>query len=410
MQKLFFNIKKLYACHRGESKFLKGDEMKNLPFIENAWILTRKGIIEDFGSMDNFPMEVDGYDMQGRVVLPTYVDSHTHLVYAQSREQEFRMRIEGKTYEEIAAAGGGILNSAQMLANMCEEQLFEEGLARLKSLIKLGTGAIEIKSGYGLNTEAEIKMLRVIKRLKDENLIPIKATFLGAHAYPKIYQNNKSAYVDLIIHEMLPEIAAENLADYVDVFCEENYFSVADTIRLMKAGKQYGLKAKIHVNQFTNKGGLAAAVENGALSVDHLEVLSDAEINCLKTGKTIACVLPACSFFIEIPYAPARKMIDNGLGIVLASDFNPGSSPTGNMSFVNALACIKMKLLPEESFNAATNNAAFALELENEVGSISPGKRANFMVLKKDFDVSSIPYHFGENLIEEVYINGRLFG
>ncbi|MBC8047024.1 MAG: imidazolonepropionase, partial [Fimbriimonadaceae bacterium] len=320
-------------------------------------------------------------------------------------EEEFVMRIKGKSYEEIAAAGGGILNSAKKLQGMSEDELFDNALERIEEIKKTGTGAVEIKSGYGLTIDAELKMLRVIRKLKEKSDLTIKATFLGAHALPAEYKNNREAYIKLIIDEMLPAIAAENLADYCDVFCEQNYFTNDETDKILQAAAKYNLKPKIHVNQFTNSGGVQAGIKNNALTVDHLEHIGDEEINALLKSNTLPVALPSCSFFINIPYAPARKMIDAGLPLVLASDYNPGSSPSGNIPFVISLACIKMQLRPEEAINAVTLNGAAAMELENELGTIAIGKKANIIITKKISSLAQIPYSFGSNLIEKVIIN-----
>lgn len=343
-------------------------------------------------------------DATDKMVLPCWCDSHTHLVFAASREEEFVMRIKGHSYEEIAAAGGGILNSARKLALMSEAELYDRAWERLEEIQIYGTGAVEIKSGYGLNTEAELKMLRVIRKLKENSRLCIKATFLGAHAVPSEYKNNRQAYVDLLINTMLPAIAAEGLADFCDVFCEQNYFSPEDTDRILKAATKYDLPGKIHVNQFTNSGGIAVAIENKALSVDHLEHLNDAEMEQLKNSETIPVALPSCSFFINIPYAPARKIIDSGLPLALASDYNPGSTPSGKIPFVISLACTQMKMTPEEAINAVTINGAAAMGISETYGSITVGKRAALILTKKINSLAYLPYAFGSDMIERVII------
>lgn len=382
--------------------------MADVPELENAWMRVEEGLISDFGSMDTFqPQENEQItDLKGRMVTPTFVDSHTHLVFAEDRDEEFVMKIKGMDYQSIAEAGGGILNSARKLQKMSLEELTEKAAIRLREVIQGGTGAIEIKSGYGLTMEAEIKMLQVVNRLSEMFPIPIKATFLGAHAFP---DKNHEKYMKTMVQEMLPEIYSQQLADYIDCFCEEGYYSVAQMDRILEAGEKFDLKAKVHVNQFNSIGGIEKAIEHGALSVDHLEVLTEEEINLLKDSDTIPVALPGCSFFIKIPYTPGRKIIDNGLPLVIASDFNPGSAPSFNLSFANSLATVYMGLLPEETFNATTFNASFALELENEVGSITKGKRANFIVAKAGKNLNSISYNFGVDWIEQVYINGKTF-
>ncbi|AWM14889.1 imidazolonepropionase [Flavobacterium sediminis] len=405
---LFKNIKELLQVRESHIAYVAGEEMKELPKIDNAYLLIEDTIIKDFGPMTQCPNPENTtvVDASGCVVLPTWVDSHTHLVYAGDRVQEFADRINGLSYEEIAERGGGILNSAKRLNETSEDEIYEQSKKRLEEIIKLGTGAVEIKSGYGLTTEGELKMLRVIKRLKENYDLPIKATFLGAHAFPAEYKTDHQAYIDLMLNEMLPEIAKENLADYIDAFLETGYFSVDETIQIMKAGKQYGLTPKIHVNQFTAINGIQACVENGALSVDHLEIVTDEDIAVLKESNTMPVALPSCSYFISIPYTPARRMIDSGLPLALATDYNPGTTPSGNMNFVVATACIKMKMTPEEAINAATLNAAYAMGIENETGTISRGKKANVMMTKPVTSFYQIPYEFGSVLIDKVMING----
>ncbi len=409
MKLLFKHIKELVQVRNAPLRFVAGDEMKILPTIKGAYLLVEDGLISSFGSMADCPSG-DGcelVDATGRLILPNWCDSHTHLVYAGNREQEFVQRIQGKTYEEIAQLGGGIINSAKLLQQTSAEELYEQSKLRLEEVIRLGTGAIEIKSGYGLTVEAELKLLRVIKQLANEFPIPIRSTFLGAHAVPLEYKNNKQGYIDLLISEMLPAIAKENLAHYVDVFCEQGYFSVSDTEQIVKAASAHGLPAKLHVNQFNSIGGVGLGVKCGALSVDHLEVMSDTDFSVLADSDTMPVALPACSYFLGIPYTPARKMIDDGLPLALASDYNPGSCPSGNMNFVVATACIKMGMLPEEAINAATINGAYAMGLDGQVGAIAKGYKANLMMTTAIPSVSYIPYSFGSNLIDNVYLNGN---
>ena len=384
--------------------------MKHLPTLKNAWLLIEDDTIVDFGSMMAQPEgNIDKtIDCSGKIVLPSWCDSHTHIVFAGNREQEFVDRINGLTYQEIALKGGGILNSAEKLQLTSEDDLFAQSAQRLEEVMKLGTGAIEIKSGYGLTTEAELKMLRVAKRLGQTYPVTVRTTFLGAHALPKEFTNKKDDYVDLICNEMLPAVASENLADYIDVFCEEGYFSVKDTDKILSAASKYGLTPKIHVNQFNSIGGVAVGVKHNALSVDHLEIVSDDDIRELQHSNTIAVALPACSFFLSIPYTPGRALIDADIPLAIATDFNPGSSPTGNMNFVLAAACIKMKLTPEEAINAATINAAHAMGLSHTHGSITKGKKANLIITKEIPSYGFLPYSFGSNYIEQVICNGEL--
>lgn len=406
---LIKNIKELLQVRDQNLSMLSGAEMKELPSIKDAFLLIEKDIIKDFGPMTSCPSEENAtvVDAQGKTVLPTWCDSHTHLVYAGTREQEFVDRINGLSYEEIANRGGGILNSAKKLNATSEEQLYDESKIRLEEVMRLGTGAIEIKSGYGLTVDGELKMLRVIKRLAQDYPIAVKATFLGAHAFPSDYKENHEGYIDMLCNELMPKIAEEKLAHYVDAFCETGYFSVEETERIMKSGKEHGLIPKIHVNQFNIIGGIEAAVKAEALSVDHLEVLNDADIEVLRNSKTIAVALPSCSYFISIPYTPARAIIDAGLPLALATDFNPGTTPSGNMNFVVATACIKMKMTPEEAINAATVNGAYAMGLEKSHGSITIGKKANIIITKNIASYYELPYSFGTNLIDEVYIDGQ---
>lgn len=388
--------------------------MAGFAHIDNAYLLIDNGIIKEFGAMTDLEKSStlqiinssNQINAEGRLVLPAFVDSHTHIVFARSREEEFVMKIKGATYEDIAAAGGGILNSARRLQEATETELFDAAWQRLQELISKGTGAIEIKSGYGLTVADELKILRVVKQLKEKAPIPVKATFLGAHTYPAEYKQNHEGYLQLIFNEMLPAIAAEGLADYIDVFCDKGFFSVDETARILDAGAKHGLKAKIHGNQLDYSGGVQVAVAHNAISVDHLEHAGDAEIEVLKNSNTLPVALPGCSFFLGLPYTPVRKLINAGLPVVLASDFNPGSSPAGDMRFITALGCIQMKLTPEEAFNATTINGAAALELSKETGSITVGKKANFIITKPIPSLAWIPYAHQNNWIENVFING----
>ena len=408
MTTLFINIKELIQVRDKSVKKVSGKDMSILPVIKNAFMLIEDDIIINFGSMDNLDVKKADkvVDLSGRLVLPTWCDSHTHLVYADSREEEFVDRIKGLSYHEIAEKGGGILNSAKKLQLKIEDQLYNDAVIRIEEIIKSGTGALEIKSGYGLTLDSELKMLQVIKKLKETFPIPIKATFLGAHAIPSKYKENREEYIQLIINRMIPEIASQKLADYIDVFCEKGYFSPEETNRILKAGITYGLIPKIHVNQFNSIGGIKVGVNNNALSVDHLEVLTDEDISIISKSDTMPVALPSCSFFLGIPYTNARKIIDSNIPLAIASDFNPGSTPSGNMNFVVSLACIKLKMTPEEAINAATLNAAYALNLSKEIGSISKGKLANFMITKPIKSYNFLPYSFGNNSIERIYFNG----
>jgi imidazolonepropionase len=410
MQTLFINIKELLQIRDNSIRKVAGLAMQELPIIQNAYLLIENDLIIDFGKMEACPTKSFDkiIDASGKVILPAWCDSHTHLVYAGNRVQEFVDRINGLTYEEIANRGGGILNSAKKLRETIEDTIYKASELRLQEVMKLGTGAIEIKSGYGLTVEGELKMLRIIKRLATNYPIKIKATFLGAHAFPSEFKENHAAYLDLIINEMLPKIAEEKLADYIDAFLETGYFSVEETERIMVAGKKYGLIPKIHVNQFTAIGGIAACVKHGALSVDHLEIVTDEDIEVLKNSDTMPVALPSCSYFISIPYTPARKMIAAGLPLALATDYNPGTTPSGNMNFVVATACIKMKMTPEEAINAATINGAYAMGISETHGSITKGKKANLIITKPIYSFYQLPYEFGSNLIEEVMIEGKM--
>ncbi len=410
MSLLITNIKQLLQIRESCIRKVSGKEMKILPIIENAFIFIENDTIIDFGEMqDSLGIIADKtIDVSGQIVLPTWCDSHTHLVYAGNREQEFVDRINGLSYEEIAEKGGGILNSAEKLQNTSEDELYTQSIERVKSVMKLGTGAIEIKSGYGLSLESELKMLRVIKRIKQNFPIEVRATFLGAHAIPKEYESNKKGYIDLIVEKMLPAVANDKLADYIDVFCEKGYFSLEDTDRILAAGKKYNLIPKIHVNQFNAFGGVELGVKHNALSVDHLEELKPKDIDALKGNRTIPVALPSCSYFLSIPYTPARQLIDAGLSLAIATDFNPGSTPSGNMNFVVSTACIKMKMTPEEAINAATLNGAYAMGIHDQYGSITKGKKANLIITKKVTNYNYLPYAFGDNCIDKIIINGEL--
>lgn len=407
---LITNIKQLVNV-REESKLLRGKELSTLPCIENAFLVIEEEIISGFGSMKeirNLESKIENQiDASGRFILPCWCDSHTHLVFAAAREEEFVDKIKGMSYAEIAAKGGGILNSAKKLNETSEDELFNLSWKRLEEVSKLGTGAIEIKSGYGLTVEGELKMLRVINKLKERSSVSIKSTFLGAHTYPLEYKENHNGYIDLIIKEMLPVIAKEKLADYIDVFCENDFFSPEETESICKAGMSYGLKPKIHANQLNFSGGVETGIKLGAVSVDHLETVNETIINKLAKSETIGTLLPTAAFFLRMPFQLARQMIDAGCAIAVASDYNPGSSPSGNMNLVIAMSCIGMKMLPEEAINAATINGAFAMELQNEVGSIAIGKKANLIFTKPIPSLSYLPYSFGSNLIDKVMINGE---
>ena len=424
---LIKNIKELVQVLEPQVKKLSGNEMANLSTIKDAWLAIENDLIVGFGKMQDWEgisdwTNLEVIDATGKMVFPTWCDSHTHLVFAASREEEFVDRIKGLTYQEIAAKGGGILNSAKKLQTKSEEELYQDALKRIHEIQQMGTGAVEIKSGYGLSVDAELKMLRVIKqliiliegyfinikKLKQTTEIAIKATFLGAHAIPTEYKENRKAYIDLIINEMLPKIKDEQLADYIDVFCETNYYTTEETDRILTAGAKYGLTPKIHVNQFTSIGGIQVGIKHNARSVDHLEVMTDNDISDLSKSGVMPTLLPSCSFFLRIPYAPARDLINKGLPIALATDFNPGSTPSGNMNFVLSLACINYKITPEEAINAATINAAYAMGLENTHGSITIGKKATIFITKEVPSIAFLPYYFGSNQIEQVIINGKL--
>jgi imidazolonepropionase len=415
MQKLLLkNIKNLVSVYENAPDKLKGAEMKNLPCLENAWVACDNGIIADYGSMDDFPGIVDWKDLEvidcaGKLVLPSFADSHTHIVYAGDRSQEFVDRINGLSYEEVARRGGGILNSAKNLRLISEDELFEQSKLRLIEIIKQGTGSVEIKSGYGLDLESELKMLRVIKRLKDLNWIPVKATFLGAHAIPMEFKANKKGYIDLIINEMLPAIDKEKLADFIDVFCEKDYFTAEETKQILEAGNKYGLVGKVHAEQLSHTNGVKTAIECNALSADHLEFCNDADIKLLTKSNLMPTVLPGAAFFLSLPLPPARKMIDAGLAVAFASDYNPGSSPSGNMKLMMSLACVQYRLTPEEAINSVTINTAYAMNLQKEVGTITRGKRANLFITTDISSYGYLPYAFGSDLIDTVIINGKIW-
>jgi imidazolonepropionase len=411
MTTLITNINQLVNV-REDSKLLRGKELAELPCLENAFLVIEDGVIAEVGEMNaiqNSTLNIQhSINASGQFILPAWCDSHTHLVFAASREEEFVDKINGLSYAEIAAKGGGILNSARKLNAMSEDELFNLAWKRLEEVSGLGTGAIEIKSGYGLSVDGELKMLRVIKKLKEKSSLSIKATFLGAHTYPLKFKENHQGYIDLIINEMLPVIAKEKLADYIDVFCETGFFSPEETETICRAGMNYRLKPKIHANQLNLSGGVEAGVKLSAVSVDHLETMDDSSIRVLTNSETIGTLLPTAAFFLRIPFQPARKLIDAGCAIALASDYNPGSSPSGNMNQVVAMSCIGMKMLPEEAINAATLNGAFAMELQNEVGSITVGKKANLIFTKPIPSLAYLPYSFGNNLIDKVMINGEI--
>jgi imidazolonepropionase len=408
---LITNIKQLVNV-REESRPLRGKELAQLPCIDNAYLIIEDDQIAAYGRMAELPVNRQSatgnlVDATGKLVLPAWCDSHTHLVFAASRENEFIDKIKGLTYADIAARGGGILNSARKLNDTSEDELFNLAWKRLEELIRLGTGAIEIKSGYGLTVDGELKMLRVIKRLRERSNVTIRATFLGAHSYPPEYKENHAAYIDCIIKEMLPVIAHEKLADYIDVFCETGFFSPEEAATICRAGMLYGLKPKIHANQLNLSGGVQAGVALGAVSVDHLETMDEDAIRTLANSQTIGTLLPGAAFFLRMPFQPARALIDAGCAIAIASDFNPGSCPSGNMNLVVAMSCIQMKMLPEEAINAATLNGAFAMECAKELGSIGIGKKANLIVTKPVPSLAYLPYAFGSDLIDKVMIKGE---
>ena len=402
---LLTNIKQLIGITENSTTVKKGKTQGEVQVLDNAYLVIRNGIIQDFGPMSECPStELTHHDCSQKLVMPMYVDSHTHLVFANIRSDEMKMRLHGKSYQEIADAGGGIINSAKKLHDMSEQQLYDDAHLRLEQVIKSGTGAIEIKSGYGLNIEDEMKMLRVIRVLKQLSPIPIKSTFLGAHAVPEEFKNNKAAYMYLVCNEMLPRIAGENLADFIDIFCETGYFDLDDLKQIIEAGGKYGIKAKVHVNQFNSFGAVQLACTHGALSVDHLEVMKEGDYIALEQSNTLATALPLCSLFLDIPYTPGKDLIKRNIPLVIASDFNPGSAPSSNLNLAFGLACSQMKLTPEEAFNALTYNAAFAMEVQDEAGSIQIGKKANLIITKPANGLEDIPYWFGESLISSVIV------
>lgn len=409
MRLLVSNIGTLAGVETTGKLRLQGGEMKTLGQQDNAWLLAENGKISAFGSMEDMPSEgfiVDEeVDARGGTVLPSWCDPHTHIVYAGSREGEFVDKIMGLSYAEIARRGGGILNSSDLLHTLSEDELYRQAMHRAEEIMRKGTGCVEIKSGYGLNTADELKMLRVIRRIKESVPMHVVSTFLGAHAVGRQYGHDE--YVNLIINEMLPEVGREHLADYVDVFCDEGFFTPEDTDRILDAAAKWGMKPKIHVDELAATGGLPVAVRHGALSVDHLENMPESEFGILRDSVTMPTVLPGTSFFLNMPYAPARKMLDAGLGVAVASDYNPGSTPSGDMKFVVSLACIKMRLLPQEAINAATLNSAYAMGLSGEYGSITVGKAANFFITEPIPSVDYIPYAYTSPIISKVFLNGK---
>jgi len=416
MNFIIINIKELFQTEAKPRNKVCGNQMSKVPSIKNAFLYVESGRIMGFGSMKDFNQKRDRYysmadniiDATNKSVLPSWCDSHTHIVYAGSREKEFVDKIKGLSYEEIAKRGGGILNSALLLQKTSEDALYEQSMERLTEMIKLGTGEVEKKSGYGLNTDSELKMLRVIRKMKENTNARIKATFLGAHSFPVEYSNNREEYVNIVINEMIPLVAAEELADFIDVFCDKGFYTPEQTERILMAGIKHGLRAKIHANELSNSGGIQVGVKYGALSVDHIEYTEDDEIKCLLESETMPTILPGAAYFLNMPYAPARKIIDSGLPLALASDYNPGSSPSGNMNLIISMACVNYKLLPEEAFNAATINSAYAMGVSDTLGSIAIGKEANFIVTKPISGIGLIPYSFGSNLIDSVYLKGVL--
>lgn len=405
---LITHIKGLVQTRHQPPLLVAGAAMSSLPVLENAYLLISNGLIKSFGPMEELPAHPSAkvVDATGRFVFPSFIDSHTHLVFAASREEEFVMKIKGISYQEIAAKGGGILNSAKKLQASSEEELYLSALDRVNEIIKLGTGAVEIKSGYGLTVKDEVKMLRVARRLAKETPLTVKTTFLGAHAVPTGF--NKEDYIKLVIEEMIPAVTEEKLADYIDVFCEQGFFSQEETERIVEEGKRFGMKPRIHANQLNRSGGVQAGVRTNALSVDHLENMGDEEIQLLKNTLVMPTALPGAAFFLNLSFPPARRMMEEGLPLALASDYNPGSSPSGNMQLTLSLACIKMKMTPEEAINASTINTAYAIELSSSLGTITAGKIANVFITKPMPSYSFLPYHFGNNLVDQVILNGDL--
>ena len=411
MKLLIKNIKSLVNILDESTKYVAGNEMQKLDCIQDAYLWIEEDKIADFGKMDELKInDFDGetIDAEGQLVFPSFCDSHTHLVYAGSREIEYSDKIRGLSYEEIAKRGGGILNSAKLLHNTSEDSLYEQSLERINEIISFGTGAVEIKSGYGLTVEDELKMLRVIKRLKDTTPVTIKSTFLGAHAVPAEYKGKQDEYVDMVINEMIPQVASEDLADYIDVFCDKGFFTVEQTDRILIAGLKYGLRPKIHANELDYSGGIQVGVKYDALSVDHLEFTGDDEIKALKNSDTMPTLLPGAAFFLGMIDPPVRKMIDAGLPIALATDYNPGSSPSGNMKFIMSLGTIKLRMLPEEVIHATTINGAYAMGVNDEMGSITKGKKANVYITKKIPGYEYMPYAYTSHLIDQVILNGKL--
>ena len=409
---LITNIKNILQATEEAVSYVAGDRMKKIPRVKNAWLWIKDGKIFDFGPM----YELEGktglpenrIDASGKYVLPAWCDSHTHLVYPESREIEYTDKIKGLSYEEIAARGGGILNSAKKMQEASENKLFENAMKRLEEIARWGTGAVEIKSGYGLTTRSELKMLRVIKRLKENSPLTIKATFLGAHSIPMEYRNDQSKYVDIVINEMLPKVAEEELADFVDVFCDKGFFTVEDTDRILEAAAKFGMRPKIHANELDYSGGIQVGVKHNALSVDHLEFTGDDEIAALKDSDTMPTILPGAAFFLNMALAPARKMMKSGLPVALATDFNPGSSPSGNMQLIMAMGSIMYRMLPEEVINAVTINTAYAMDVEKELGTITKGKKANVLITKEIPSPEYLTYAYGENKVETVILNGKI--
>lgn len=414
MKLLLENIKELVQIQENPVALKAGKDMAKINTIKNAFLIIRDELIEEFGSMDELKDKyldddlVIEIDCSNRLVYPSFCDSHTHLVYPSAREKEFVDRIKGLSYEEIAKRGGGILNSAKRLHEMSAEELYTDAMHRVVEIMKMGTGAVEIKSGYGLNTEDELKMLRVISWIKETAPICVRSTFLGAHAIPQEYKSKPSDYVDMVINEMIPQVAAEDLADYIDVFCDQGFFSVEDTERILMAGIKYGLRPKIHANELGLTGGVQVGVKYNALSVDHLEFIEEPEIEALLDSETMPTVLPGAAFFLGMKLSPVRQMIDAGLPVALASDYNPGSSPSGNMSLISAMGCIKYKMLPEEVINATTINTAYAMGIEDSYGSIARGKVANLFITSEVPGIEYLPYAYGSNLIETVILNGEV--